>query len=97
MSVHTVASQHVVDTEALAHLQAGAGAATRSRGWELRVVDGVDAAVQQVQSLALRVFLYLRVVCVARHELRVYELRRLEAGGVAGGELVVEQVARCQA
>ncbi len=97
VSVHTVASHHIVDTETLAHLQAGAGAAARSRGGELRVVDGVDAAVQQVQSLALRVFLYLRVVCVARHELPVDDPRRFEAGGVTGGELVVEQVARCQA
>ena len=45
VSVHTVASHHIVDAEALAHLQAGAGGATRSRGWELRVIDGVDATI----------------------------------------------------
>ena len=35
----------VFDAQALAHLQARAGAAARSRGWKLRVTDGVDATI----------------------------------------------------
>ncbi len=35
----------VFDAQALAHLQARAGGATRSRGWELRVIDGVDSTI----------------------------------------------------
>ncbi len=43
--VITAASHDVVDAEALAHLQARAGAAARRRGWKLRVTDGVDATI----------------------------------------------------
>ncbi len=35
----------VVDAQALAHLQAGAGGTAGGRGWELRVIDGVDATI----------------------------------------------------
>ncbi len=57
------------------------------------MTDGVDATVQDVQNLALYVFLYRRGVGVARHELSVYDPRRLEAGG----ELAVEECASLQA
>ena len=44
-AAHKAAFPLVVDAQALAHLQARTGAAARSRGWELRVIDGVDATI----------------------------------------------------
>jgi hypothetical protein len=35
----------VLDAEGLALFQAGAGGAAGGRGWEVRVIDGVDEAV----------------------------------------------------
>ena len=87
----------VLDTEGLALFQAGAGGAAGGRGWEVRVIDGVDAAMQEVQGPALVVLAYPVEVVVARHEFPVDTPGRLEAGGATRGELVVEECARLRA